>query len=129
MRAALSQQTAANAAAAHDAMLQTFQDLLDNLIGRSLTQRLLQAVWDQPSSGDAVQDTIAMNTDKATIKRLETGVPGLDEVLGGGLPEFSFNVIAGPPGCGKTTLAHQLMFALATPERPACISRCWASPR
>lgn len=60
-----------------------------------------------------------MNTDKATIKRLETGVPGLDEVLGGGLPEFSFNVIAGPPGCGKTTLAHQLMFALATPERPA----------
>jgi circadian clock protein KaiC len=60
-----------------------------------------------------------MTTDKAIIKRLETGVPGLDEVLGGGLPEFSFNVIAGPPGCGKTTLAHQLMFALATPERPA----------
>ncbi len=60
-----------------------------------------------------------MTTDKATIKRLPTGVPGLDEVLGGGLPEFSFNVIAGSPGCGKTTLAHQLMFALATPERPA----------
>jgi circadian clock protein KaiC len=46
-------------------------------------------------------------------------VPGLDEVLGGGLPEFSFNLIAGLPGCGKTTLAHQIMFALATPERPA----------
>lgn len=59
-----------------------------------------------------------MNT-KVTIKRLSTGVPGLDEVLGGGLPEFSFNLIAGPPGCGKTTLAHQMMFALATPERPA----------
>ncbi|MCQ4319783.1 ATPase domain-containing protein [Stutzerimonas stutzeri] len=56
---------------------------------------------------------------KATINRLATGVPGLDEVLGGGLPEFSFNLIAGPPGCGKTTLAHQMMFALATPERPA----------
>jgi circadian clock protein KaiC len=56
---------------------------------------------------------------KLTIKRLATGVPGLDEVLGGGLPEFSFNLIAGPPGCGKTTLAHQVMFALATPERPA----------
>jgi circadian clock protein KaiC len=53
------------------------------------------------------------------IHRLATGVPGLDEVLGGGLPEFSFNVIAGPPGCGKTTLAHQMMFALATRERPA----------
>jgi circadian clock protein KaiC len=46
-------------------------------------------------------------------------VPGLDEVLGGGLPEFSFNLIAGQPGCGKTTLAHQMMFALATPDRPA----------
>ncbi len=56
---------------------------------------------------------------KVTINRLATGVPGLDEVLGGGLPEFSFNLIAGQPGCGKTTLAHQMMFALATPERPA----------
>jgi len=58
-------------------------------------------------------------TSKASINRLATCVPGLDEVLGGGLPEFSFNLIAGTPGSGKTTLAHQLMFALATPERPA----------
>ena len=58
-------------------------------------------------------------TSKVTINRLATGVPGLDDVLGGGLPEFSFNLLAGPPGCGKTTLAHQMMFALATPERPA----------
>ena len=57
--------------------------------------------------------------DKVTIKKLPTGVPGLDEVLGGGLPEFSFNIIAGAPGCGKTTLAHQFIFANATPERPA----------
>jgi circadian clock protein KaiC len=56
---------------------------------------------------------------KVKINRLPTGVPGLDTVLGGGLPEFSFNLIAGLPGCGKTTLAHQMMFALATPERPA----------
>lgn len=56
LRAALSQQTAQNAAAAHDAVLTTFQDLLDSLIGRSLTQRLLQNVGEQPSSGAAVQD-------------------------------------------------------------------------
>jgi circadian clock protein KaiC len=56
---------------------------------------------------------------KVVIHRLATGVPGLDEVLGGGLPQYSFNLIAGPPGCGKTTLAHQMMFALATPEHPA----------
>src|SRR5688572_13157165 len=60
-----------------------------------------------------------MTSGKATINRLQTGVEGLDQVLGGGLPEFSFNLIAGPPGSGKTTLAHQIMFALATPERPA----------
>ena len=54
-----------------------------------------------------------------TIKKLPTGVPGLDEIVGGGLPEFSFNIIAGAPGSGKTTLAHQFVFANATPERPA----------
>src|SRR5687768_1220950 len=57
--------------------------------------------------------------DKVNIRQLPTGVPGLDEILGGGLPEFSFNIIAGAPGGGKTTLAHQIMFANATPERPA----------
>jgi circadian clock protein KaiC len=54
-----------------------------------------------------------------TIRQLPTGVPGLDEILGGGLPEYSFNIIAGAPGSGKTTLAHQILFANATPERPA----------
>jgi circadian clock protein KaiC len=58
-------------------------------------------------------------SNKVTIRRLATGVPGLDAVLGGGLPEFSFNLIVGPPGSGKTTLAHQIMFSLATKERPA----------
>jgi circadian clock protein KaiC len=56
---------------------------------------------------------------KIDILKLATGVPGLDSILGGGLPEFSFNLIVGPPGSGKTTLAHQLMFALASRERPA----------
>jgi circadian clock protein KaiC len=56
---------------------------------------------------------------RVEIKKLPTGVPGLDSVLGGGLPELSFNLIAGGPGAGKTTLAHQIMFANATPERTA----------
>ena len=56
---------------------------------------------------------------KVIISRLHTGVPGLDAILGGGLPELSFNLILGSPGTGKTTLAHQIMFALATPKRPA----------
>jgi len=56
--------------------------------------------------------------DKVSIRKLPTGVPGLDEILGGGLPEYSFNIIAGAPGGGKTTLAHQVLFANATVERP-----------
>ena len=56
---------------------------------------------------------------KVAIRRLATGVPGLDEVVGGGFPEFSFNLIAGGPGSGKTTLAHQIMFALAHREMPS----------
>ncbi len=58
-------------------------------------------------------------TDRVAIRRLPTGVQGLDNVLGGGLPEFSFNLIAGAPGAGKTTLAQQLVFTLATRDRPA----------
>jgi circadian clock protein KaiC len=52
------------------------------------------------------------------IRKLATKVPGLDDVLGGGLPELSFNLIVGGPGSGKTTLAHQIMFANATADRP-----------
>jgi circadian clock protein KaiC len=56
---------------------------------------------------------------KVAICKMPTGVCGLDDILGGGIPEFSFNVIAGNPGCGKTTLAHQIVFANATLEKPA----------
>jgi len=57
--------------------------------------------------------------ERVVIKKLPSGVPGLDEVLGGGIPELSFNMIAGGPGSGKTTLAQQIMFAAASPDRPA----------
>jgi circadian clock protein KaiC len=60
-----------------------------------------------------------IHKNEVAIHKLPTGVPGLDEILGGGIPEYSFNIIAGSPGCGKTTLAHQFIFANATPEKPA----------
>ena len=56
---------------------------------------------------------------KVTIRQMPSGVRGFDDILGGGIPEYSFNVIAGSPGGGKTTLAHQIVVANATPERPA----------
>jgi circadian clock protein KaiC len=56
---------------------------------------------------------------RVVIERLASGVPGLDLILGGGVPEGSFNLVAGPPGTGKTTMAHQFVFANATPTRTA----------
>ena len=57
--------------------------------------------------------------ERPKIRGLVTGVPGLDKILGGGLPEYSFNLVAGGPGSGKTTLAHQIVFANATAAKPA----------
>lgn len=53
------------------------------------------------------------------IRLLKTGIPGLDDVLGGGIPELSFNLVAGGPGSGKTTVVLQFLFANATAEGPA----------
>ena len=58
-----------------------------------------------------------MTDDQSSIRRLTTGSRELDEILGGGIPENSMNIIMGEPGSGKTTLAEQLMFANANEER------------
>jgi hypothetical protein len=57
LQSALAQQTSAHAAAANGALLQIFVNLLSNLIGSALTERLLRSVWDLPSSGHAEQET------------------------------------------------------------------------
>jgi circadian clock protein KaiC len=38
-----------------------------------------------------------------------TGIEGLDEILGGGLPAHRFYLVEGDPGVGKTTLALQFL--------------------
>jgi circadian clock protein KaiC len=57
--------------------------------------------------------------ENSIIRNIASGIPGLDTILGGGFCEYSFNLIAGAPGVGKTTLVQQTLFANATPERPA----------
>ncbi|MFP4407411.1 MAG: ATPase domain-containing protein [Spirochaetaceae bacterium] len=44
-------------------------------------------------------------------KRLSTGVPGLDKVLHGGLPEGRIYLVHGQAGTGKTTLGMQYLMA------------------
>jgi circadian clock protein KaiC len=41
--------------------------------------------------------------------KCNTGVPGLDEILGGGLPASQLYLVQGKPGTGKTTLAIQFL--------------------
>jgi circadian clock protein KaiC len=63
--------------------------------------------------------TAVGKSNKVAVHKLPTGVRGLDDILGGGIPQFSFNLLGGAPGCGKTTLAHQIAFANGTPKKPA----------
>ena len=53
-----------------------------------------------------------METRRAPISspsRQQTGIAGLDEILGGGLPSDRLYVVEGDPGSGKTTLALQFL--------------------
>ena len=75
----------------------------------------------KPSDADkrSLPKKIVARPAKVEIRKLATGVRGLDDIMGGGIPEFSFNIIAGTPGCGKTTMAHQIVFANASVKKPA----------
>jgi circadian clock protein KaiC len=53
------------------------------------------------------------------LEKIPTGIPSLDEILNGGLPRYSINVLAGPPGTGKTILAQQIVFRNANRNEQA----------
>ncbi|HEV8495856.1 MAG TPA: ATPase domain-containing protein [Gemmatimonadaceae bacterium] len=50
--------------------------------------------------------------------RIKTGNPQADEILGGGFPCNSINIVMGQPGTGKTIFAEQLLFHNSTGDRP-----------
>jgi hypothetical protein len=58
MLEAYSAHSAAEAVSAQTALLQTFNDLLENLIGSSLTDRLLEPVWQSPPPASGAEDDV-----------------------------------------------------------------------
>ena len=51
-----------------------------------------------------------MAAEEYTISRLRTRVAGLDDLLAGGLPENSQNLVAGTLSSGKTLLAFEILY-------------------
>lgn len=49
------------------------------------------------------------NTKNKFSEKCHTGTPGLDEILGGGLPRGQIYLLQGKPGTGKTTLALKFL--------------------
>jgi len=44
------------------------------------------------------------------IKRVVTNIPGLDEILNGGIPERNVVLVSGGPGTGKTIMSQQFLW-------------------
>ncbi|MEM0353260.1 MAG: ATPase domain-containing protein, partial [Archaeoglobaceae archaeon] len=42
--------------------------------------------------------------------RLKTGIPGMDEILNGGIPERNVVLLSGGPGTGKTIFGQQFLW-------------------
>jgi len=57
--------------------------------------------------------------DKVSSSRAPTGITGLDDIIGGGLPTGSITLLAGPPGSGKTSFG--LTFLHRTPPGQAAL--------
>src|SRR5574339_1188547 len=44
-----------------------------------------------------------------TLPKSPTGIPGMDEITGGGLPKVRPTLVAGGAGCGKTLFAMEFL--------------------
>ncbi|MBU0636365.1 hypothetical protein KKE06_05040 [Candidatus Micrarchaeota archaeon] len=50
------------------------------------------------------------NTIHLHPKRIRSGVPGFDELVGGGVPEGNLLVVTGDPGSGKTNFCYRFLY-------------------
>jgi len=70
---------------------------------------------EERAGGTAPSDVVlqTLEHDGAVERRVPTGFPGIDRVLGGGLVPASVALLAGEPGIGKSTLLLQLVANLS----------------
>jgi circadian clock protein KaiC len=68
---------------------------------------------------EEVLDLASRNPRSPRQRRVSTGVPQLDELLGGGLLDGSVTMVSGSPGTGKSTLALQFVIAAARAKQRA----------
>ena len=63
------------------------------------------------------------------LLRLPTGNAELDQILGGGFPRGSINILMGEPGSGKSVFAESMVFANTRPgDRPSVYLATLAEP-
>src|SRR3954470_4551652 len=63
---------------------------------------------------ETVQSSSSSSAPVSGIEKAPTGILGLDEITGGGLPAGRPTLVCGGPGCGKTLFAMQFLVAGAT---------------
>jgi circadian clock protein KaiC len=63
-----------------------------------------------------------------TAARVQTGVPGLDQIMAGGLPSSAPYLLRGQPGTGKTTMGLQFLVEGAR-RGETCLYLCLAETR
>ena len=57
---------------------------------------------------------VAVAQPSLSLPKARTGIDGLDEITGGGLPQGRPTLVCGGPGCGKTLLAMEFLVRGAT---------------
>jgi circadian clock protein KaiC len=94
-------------------------NLIGNLTSNILLTGLYQELQNFSTQGSL---QVKIETDEISyvtpvIPRILTHISNLDEILGGGLPEGTITILAGPPGTGKTILSQQICITNATPDK------------